>query len=75
MTHGTSLDLCVKYPLLGSMIRPPSVLHLDSSQEGGVYRQDNRGMKLVYAYGIINDGEAFLGIHRDTTLLGFIPGS
>jgi hypothetical protein len=53
----------------------PECFTLGIFKEGGIYRQDNRGMKLVYAYGIINDGEAFLGIHRDTTLLGFIPGS
>jgi hypothetical protein len=53
----------------------PECFTLGLFKEGGVYRQDNRGMKLVYAYGIINDGEAFMGVHRDTTLLGFTPGS
>jgi hypothetical protein len=52
----------------------PECFTIGLFKQGGVYRQHNPGMKLVSAYGISNDGEAFLGAHRDTTLLGFTPG-
>ena len=52
----------------------PQCFTLGLFKQGGVYRQHNPGMKLVYAYGISNDGEAFLGVRSDTTLLRFTPG-
>jgi hypothetical protein len=52
----------------------PECFTLGLFKQGGVYRQHNPGMELVYAYGINNDGEALLGSHRDTTVLGFTPG-
>ena len=52
----------------------PECFTLGIFKQGGVYRQHNPGMKLVYAYGISNDIEVLLGVHSDTTLLRFTPG-